>query len=107
MITLAPRTKPHSLKDDLMKTKLLVLGLLVALAGCQSSASKKEIADLTARVTANEKAAADAMAAARAAQSGNAQGIAAAQAAADKAMAAAQEASDRAKRVSETCCTRK
>ena len=49
-----------------MKTKLLVLGLLVALAGCQSSESKKEIADLTARVTANEKAAADAMAAARA-----------------------------------------
>ena len=29
-----------------MKTKLLVLGLLVALAGCQSSQSKKEIADL-------------------------------------------------------------
>ena len=60
-----------------MKTKLLMLGLLVALAGCQSEASKKEIADLTARVTANEKAAADAMAAARAAQNGNAQGIAA------------------------------
>lgn len=91
-----------------MKTKLMVLGLLVALAaGCESGATKKEFADLTARVTANEKAAADAMAAARAAQSGNTQAIAAAQATADKAMAAAQEAGERAKRVSETCCTRK
>jgi hypothetical protein len=90
-----------------MKTKLLILGVLVALAGCQSETSKKEIAALQSRVTANEKAAADAMAAARAAQGGNMQATANAQATADKALAAAQEASERAKRVSETCCTRK
>jgi len=91
-----------------MKTKLLVLGVLVALAaGCESDATKKQIADLSARVTANEKAAADAMSAAKAAQNQNVQGIANAQATADKALAAAQEANDRAKRVSETCCNRK
>ena len=90
-----------------MKTKLLILSVLVALAGCQSNQSKKEIAALQSRVTANEKAAADAMAAARAAQGGNMQATANAQATADKALAAAQEASERAKRVSETCCTRK
>ena len=91
-----------------MKTKLLVLGVLVALAtGCESDATKKQITDLQARVTANEKVAADAMSAAKAAQNQNVQGIANAQATADKAMAAAQEANDRAKRVSETCCTRK
>jgi hypothetical protein len=90
-----------------MKTKLLILGLLVALAGCESGATKKEFADLTARVTANEKAAADAMSAARAAQSKDMQATANAQATADKALAAAQEASERAKRISETCCTRK
>ena len=90
-----------------MKTKLLILGVLVALAGCQSDKSKKEIEALQSRVTANEKAAADAMAAARAAQGGNMQATANAQATADKALAAAQEASERAKRVSETCCTRK
>jgi len=91
-----------------MKTKLLVLGVLVALAtGCESDATKKQIADLSARVTATEKAAADAMSAAKAAQNQNVQGIANAQATADKALAAAQEANDRAKRVSETCCNRK
>jgi hypothetical protein len=47
------------------------------------------------------------MAAARSAQGGNMQATANAQATADKALAAAQEASERAKRVSETCCTRK
>jgi hypothetical protein len=91
-----------------MKTKLLILSVLVALAtGCESDATKKQIADLQARVTANEKTAADAMSAAKAAQNQNVQGIANAQATADKAMAAAQEANDRAKRVSETCCNRK
>lgn len=91
-----------------MKTKLLILGVLVALAaGCQSDQSKKEIAALQTRVTANEKAAADAMAAAKAAGGNISQATANAQATADKALAAAQEASDRAKRVSETCCTRK
>ena len=91
-----------------MKTKLLVLSVMVALAaGCQSSASKKEIADLQARVTANEKAASEAMSAAKAAQNRDMQATANAQATADKALAAAQEANDRAKRVSETCCNRK
>jgi Tfp pilus assembly protein PilX len=90
-----------------MKTKLLVIGLLVTLAAGCDTVTKKEFTELQNRVTANEKAAADAMAAARAAQGGNTQGIANAQATADKALAAAQEASERAKRVSETCCTRK
>ncbi len=91
-----------------MKRKLLVLGVLVALAaGCESSATKKDIADLQARVTANEKTASEAMSAAKAAQNTNTQSIANAQSTADKAMAAAQEANDRAKRVSETCCNRK
>jgi L-lactate permease len=90
-----------------MRTKLLMIGLLVAaLAGCDT-VSKKEFTELQNRVTANEKAAADAMAAARAAQGKDAGAISNAQATADKALAAAQEASERAKRVSETCCTRK
>ena len=90
-----------------MKTKLLILAVVVALAGCQSDKSKKEIEALQTRVTANEKAAADAMAAAKSAMGKDMQATANAQATADKALAAAQEASERAKRVSETCCTRK
>src|SRR5215470_7734504 len=97
LIPLVAPFQATSLKDDNMKSKLLVLGVLLALAaGCESSQTKKEIADLQARVTANEKAAQDAMTAARsaaqAAQSTNVQGIANAQATADKAMAAANEA---------------
>ncbi len=87
--------------------KLLIIGLLVALAGCESGATKKEFADLSARVAANEKAAADAMSAAKAAQNADTQATANAQATADKALAAAQEAGERATRISETCCTRK
>ncbi len=87
--------------------KMLIIGLLVALAGGCDTVSKKEFADLSARVAGNEKAAADAMSAAKAAQGADTQAVSNAQATADKALAAAQEASERAQRISETCCTRK
>jgi outer membrane lipoprotein SlyB len=90
-----------------MKMSLLVVAALFALTGCATNdALKKDVDSLNARIAAVEKTSNDAMSAARDAQAQAAQ-AAGAKAAADSAMAAAQEANERAKRISETCCTRK
>jgi outer membrane lipoprotein SlyB len=90
-----------------MKVRLLIVAALIALSGCATNDTlKKDVESLNSRIAAVEKTANDAMSAARDAQAQAAQ-AAGAKATADSAMAAAQEASERAKRISETCCTRK
>jgi len=90
-----------------MKMRLLIVAAVIALSGCATNDTlKKDVDSLSARIAAVEKTANDAMSAARDAQAQAAQ-AAGAKATADQAMAAAQEASERAKRISETCCTRK